>query len=286
MWNDFNRLTKKSVELLVPKNILKKDEKATNLITSKIERENLLKQVRSQELRAIHDGIYDQEKHLRLKKNTQYSNWGSDSHRSKTNQGSISNRTGEHMPKVDNYRSGSGDNGAQRIEHQMYSASLEDTEKCNLSFPQSELAAQMPPIPSNTTKANKNPDSRSNYLGTPHTPHYNTGPSFFTKPPPKVNTDEYSEFRGLHIPLFNKDSAAMDIPYTRFVLTNSSLARNRVTEDVSSIFPQSNLVKHTRIRENPKIVSHLPPKKVAGKKQMELLDKREVGWLVTEGCAF
>jgi len=33
-------------------------------------------------------------------------------------------------------------------------------------------------------------------------------------------------------------------------------------------------------------VSHLPPKKVGGKKQLELLDKREVGWLVTEGCAF
>ena len=73
-----------------------------------------------------------------------------------------------------------------------------------------------------------------------------------------INTNEYSEFRGLHIPKFNKDSASMNIPYTKFVLDHSELARIRVTDDLGAIKPQSNVNKHVRIRESKKVITHLP----------------------------
>jgi len=274
IWNDYNKLTQKSVELLFPASIIKHDEEATNLIASKILQEKKRKLQEELLAKTKKDNIYQYEKELRLKNTARHSHYASQSrfHPSQNSDCSLPNTVNNTGTDYRPHTQQSEEGPFSRFENTHYTGqpliiNYAESDKHQISAFASEHApsSQLPKVPYLNTDPSKQTQSitdmppivstAGSQVVPPQAPGHTNSSAFQDPKLLTVNTDEHSDFLGLHIPRFNKDTASINIPYTRFILGKSNLARNRVNTDFSQA---EGVDKHLKIRENKKIVSHLP----------------------------
>lgn len=264
LWNDYNRLSEKSVKMLIPRSIISNDERATSLIMSKIQDERVVKSERAKRQLSTHHEIYQYEKSLKNKNSTRYSCWGYGSNCAPTNRQSTSQfeiTGGPGRGALPQLSRGALERANQDPGNQQSSMAIFDnTER---AIPQ-EIAEDV---------------QEANIGGeTGHSAKFGTQSvsQQLREPNLTVRTEEYSEFRGLHIPILNKDSASMNIPYTKFVLDHSELARNRVAQEYWAKGGLEELDRHTNIRTAKKVKSHLPSVQTAKASKYDLRKARPV----------
>ena len=246
LWNDFTKLTSKGASLLMPMNILQKDEFATTSITNRIREEKMMNTEREFKSRIVHDHIYNHEKHLKMKNTSRYSQWGGES-------AEATNKSGNNFFLAPHDLSSNAEAGGRGAEKGINVAYVVegDSEKFNLTGKTYSMAKSA----SNISRVGK----------------AEAGKAW------DVNPEDYTEYRGLHVPSFNKDVAAVKVPYTQFVMEHSQLARQRVDSDRKAASVMRDAEKVKDIRLNKKIKSHLPlvkpPKNHKVTREAELDDK-------------
>lgn len=288
MWNDLNRLSEKSVRLLMPKTMINSDENATAVIASKILAERVAQEEAVNQSKLLKEGIYLYEKSLKSKNESKHSAMGS------------TFRSGAATANGSTFQQGKGkfENTASSIGMMPKSLSskefrprrtIADTvhdegrSVVTIARPKGPEGPQGPTLldkaetqvkvvslstaQSHRETLQSRQDSQlgetlnsKGMMTTGSVDLANLTQSMkFCRSAVEngiVNPKEFSEFRGLYVPMLTKETASIKNPYTQYMMTHSSLAREKVLHELASN-PLSNQ-KHYRIRENKRVKPHLP----------------------------
>ena len=255
LWNDFNRMSAKSVKLLIPRSIISNDEKATSLIMSKIQEERTIRSEQAHRQQSTHRDIYSYEKSLKNKNATRQSGWRNTSTRGPQSSSQFEITGGPAKSTLPQLGKGT----LERIDENQA-----NHQSSMVAFDETERLAYLGQTGGFSTGRNTQNSLKHVNLSQTHRAR---------EPDLTVRTEEYSEFKGLHVPILNKDSASMNVPYTRFVLSNSELARERLANEYCSKGSISELDRHCGIRTARKIQSHLPDMKGTSKKSKPIKGK-------------
>lgn len=288
MWNDLNKLSEKSVKLLMPKTMIKSDENATTVIASKILAERLAQEAAANQSKLLKEEIYLYEKSLKGKNDSKHSTLGS-TFRSKagTANGSVFphpkkfETTGSSMGMIAKSQSSKDFRPRKTVADSIQGDARSDATFLQPQGHEGPVAPNLLPNQASTgfgypiinaqsyretlqsrqdSQFGETGNSKDLMMmtGSSHPANLTHSMNFCRSAVEKgiVNPKEFSEFRGLYVPMLTKETASIKNPYTQYMMQNSALAREKVMNELESNPSASQ--KHYRIRENKRVKPHLP----------------------------